>query len=64
MKDAPSPAAENGRFGARAGIGQRAVACLSPRYHEGTAGKPEVLIRLLTLRTDTGDHVRTPEFMF
>ena len=26
MKDAPSPAAENGRFGARAGIGQRAIA--------------------------------------
>ena len=32
--------------------------------YEGTGGKPEILISLLTFQADTGDRVRTPEFLF
>src|SRR5580700_4558599 len=55
-----SPTAENGRFGALAAIGQRAIALRGVRIHEGTGDKPEILIRLLTLPADTGDRVSTP----
>jgi hypothetical protein len=64
MKDAPSPEAENGRFGARAEFGQRAVALRGSPHDMMGRSKYQFLIRLLTLQADAGDRGRTPKVLF